>query len=324
MNKNELLASLTEALDKGVIEPADVMRLVETPDQQTAGGVAAWLSRAFYYLGGGVVFLGLVFLVAEQWRDLATVGRIALTLGVGIGFLVSGVLLSGHARLGAAGPAFMLLSALLIPLGLFVTWDELGWNVESLTNQVKISALLAATYCAMYVLFRQTLLGIAALVFGTWFFFAITNWIAADAWYLHTEPFNAYRVMGMGFCYMFLGHWRTSTHHSFGWDQLLNIGACAVLWSGFELCGWKPEQNFVWELLYPVMVYGFVHLSGILRTRYLLWISALALGAYITRLTVQYFSDSLGWAFSLVVIGFLLMVVAYFTLRYSRRLGAKL
>lgn len=322
MNKTNLLAELRTGLTNGVITEAELRELIIEAESAESGSIAAWLSRAFYYLGGGVVFLGLVFLAAEQWDELAIAGRIALTLGAGVGALVAGILSSGHPKLGAAGPAFLLLSALLLPLGLAVTWHELGENWLALSEQVKISAILTVIYIPLYGWFRQTLLGAAALVFATWLFFALTNWLAVDAWYLDANEFNAYRVMGIGLSYLLIGYWMAGSKNPFGWARVMNLGAAVILGAAFSIIAKESGQHIAWELFYPFLIYAFVHLSGLLQERSLLWISALALGAYLTRLTMEYFSDSLGWALSLVIIGFILMTIAYFTLRYSRRLDS--
>jgi len=60
-------------------------------------------------------------------------------------------------------------------------------------------------------------------------------------------------------------------------------------------------------------------MSTHLKSRIFLIFGSLALGAYLTKITAEYFSDSLGWGFSLVVVGFLLMGVAYLAVRVNRR-----
>ncbi|MCF6263629.1 MAG: hypothetical protein L3J24_08620 [Xanthomonadales bacterium] len=66
-------------------------------------------------------------------------------------------------------------------------------------------------------------------------------------------------------------------------------------------------------------MFAIIFLSTHLRSKSLLIFGSLALGVYLTKITAQYFSDSLGWAFSLVIIGFMLMGVAYLAVRLNRR-----
>jgi hypothetical protein len=146
--------------------------------------------------------------------------HIFVTLGSGVAAYVSGVLLSKDGRLGAAGPAFFLIAALVLPLGMAVTLDEAGLDPEELGLQNLISIVLMAAFLATYVLFRAN----------------------------------------------------------------------------------------------SVLVYASVHV----KSKALLTFGSLFLGAYLVKITSEYFSDSLGWPLALVIAGLLLMAVGYVTLRLKR------
>ena len=102
-----------------------------------------------------------------------------------------------------------------------------------------------------------------------------------------------------------------------GW--LYAFGVIGFLGAGLALGDWKPNQSVFWEAVYPGLVFGVIFLSTQIKSRVFLVFGSLALGAYLTKITAEYFSDSLGWAFSLVLVGFLLMGVAFLGVRVNRR-----
>lgn len=322
MDKEQLLEALRQNLESGDVTPEEVRPLLQAsaPDKSRATGVlAARLSMVLYYIGGGVVFLGMVFLIAQEWRQFGSAMKIFVTLGSGIAAFVVGVLLSQHERLGAAGPAFFLLSAMLLPAGLFVTYDEAGIDLETLMTQIQIAALLTAVYISSHLLFRQNVLLIFAIVFGTWFFFVFTNHLVGGAPIFDDYTFANYRILFGGLTYMFLGHAFVGSDREVLTGWLYGVGVVGFLGAGFALGEWKPHQSVFWEAIYPGFIFAVILLSTHLKSKTFLVFGALALGAYLTKITAEYFSDSIGWAFSLVLVGFLLMAVAYLAVRINRQ-----
>jgi len=107
MNKDALLKELAALLKSGELTQSEVMQTLDIPEQQhddRKTALASRLSAVLYYIGGGIVFLGMVFLIAQEWRQFGTGMKIFVTLGSGLGAFVTGVLFSGQGRLGAAGP----------------------------------------------------------------------------------------------------------------------------------------------------------------------------------------------------------------------------
>ena len=66
-------------------------------------------------------------------------------------------------------------------------------------------------------------------------------------------------------------------------------------------------------------MFGVIFLSIHLQSKTFLVFGSLALGSYLTKITAEYFSDSLGWPFALVLVGLMLMGVAYLALQLKRR-----
>ncbi len=90
-----------------------------------------------------------------------------------------------------------------------------------------------------------------------------------------------------------------------GW--LYGVGALDFLGASLALGGWSPDQNMFWELIFPGLAFGGIFLSTYLKSRVILVICSLYVMAYILKLTAEYFSESIGWAFALVLLGFVLI-----------------
>lgn len=322
MNKQELLQELSTLVDSGELTEREVMQAIGTGQQSSAAAdsnLTSRLSAVLYFIGGAVVFMGLVFLIAQEWRHFGTAMKIFVTLGSGIAAFVVGVLFSHQEKLGAAGPAFFLISAMLIPVGLLVTYDESGINVDQLTIQIQIASILFAVYLGAYTVIRKNVLLTFAFIFGSWLFFAITDHLVGGAPVFDNWAFINYRILFAGLAYMLLGYSFVGSDREVLTGWLYTFGVFGFLGAAFALGEWKPHQSVFWEAIYPGLVFAIIFMSTHLKSRIFLIFGSLALGAYLTKITAEYFSDSLGWAFSLVVVGFLLMGVAYLAVRVNRR-----
>lgn len=312
MNKQELLQELSSRLASGDLTRGDVLEAI-APEQSESR-----LSTILYYIGGGVVFLGMIFLIAQEWGQFGTGMKIFVTLGSGIAAFIMGVLFSGQERLGAAGPAFFLVAALLLPLGLFVTYDEAGIDVDRLIAQIQIGGILFAAYLGAYAVIRKNVLLTFSFVFGTALFFALTDYMVSGPPIIDEWSFINYRVLFAGLAFMLLGYSFVGSEREplTGW--LYVFGVLGFLGAGLALGDWKPNQNAFWEAVYPGLVFGIIFLSTYIKSRIFLIVGSIAFGAYLTKITAEYFSDSLGWAFSLVLVGFSLMGIAYLAVRVNR------
>jgi hypothetical protein len=322
MKSSELLIELQSRIASGDLAIADVLDALDLPPEgrlKARGDSSSKLSTILYYLGGGIVFMGLVFLIGQQWHQFGSSMRVFITLGSAIAALASGVLLDSQRKLGSASSAFFLLSAMLLPAGLIVAFDEAGVQVSSIATQLQISGALAAVFTATFGLYRKNVLLIFAILFATGFFFTITDSLVALAPIFEPFRYNAYRVLLVGLSYMFLGHAMASTKHASLTGWLYGFGVVGFLGAGLALGEWKPQQNAFWELIYPGLVFGIIFLSTHLKSKTFLVFGSLALGSYLTKITVEYFADSLGWAFALVLVGLMLMGVAFLALQLQRK-----
>ncbi len=288
---------VVDAFDAGVGGDADV----EVTRQ-------AGISHILYYVGGAVVFLGISVLVWQHWSTLGSATKIIATLGSGIAAYLAAAFLIRQERLEAAARAFYFIAALVMPLGLHVTFDIAGLDTGSDGVQSLVSGILFVTFFLSYVVYRKTVFTLFSILFGTWLCFSMTDLLAGGrfGW-----EFSAYRVLGTGWVYALLGHAFTQTPHRALTGALYGFGACLFLGAALALGDWKPNQNWFWELSFPGLVFGVMFLSVYLRSKAFLTFGSIYLMAYILKITGEYFAESLGWPLALVLTGLGLMAIGY-------------
>ncbi|HOC41657.1 MAG TPA: hypothetical protein PKJ99_01460 [Thermoanaerobaculales bacterium] len=321
MDKVTLLEAVRDLAAAGELTEAEVIAAVREADDTRAAEIAergGRYSKLLYFLGGGVVVIGMVAFIAQVWEELGSLMHVVVTLGSGLAAFVTGVLLTWHGRLGAAGPAFFLIAALVLPVGMAVSLDEAGLDPGKLGLQCLMALVLLAAFLAAYRLFCASSLLVYAIAYGTWAFFAITGFLVGSDPRFAGRAFFEYRTLAVGLAFMVLGWAFSATERDGLTGPLYTFGSLAFLGSALALGGWEPSQSAFWELIFPGLVFGVLYLSVVLRSTALLAFGALFLGAYLTKITGEYFSDSMGWPLALIVLGLLLMGVGFLTFRLKR------
>jgi len=319
MDKQHVLDSVATLAAAEALTEAE---LVATFREATGGENAERhirYSSVLYFVGGGVVVMGIVALIAQIWDDLGSAMHIVVTLGSGLAAFMVGVLFSQRRWLGAAGPAFFLIAALVLPLGLAVTLDEAGLQPDHPEWQSLMSLVLAGAFFAAYLLFRSNSLVLYTIGFATWAFFAVTGWMVGPNPVFGEVEFFEYRALAVGLTYLILAFSFSDTSRRGLSGILYSLGCMAFLGAALSLGGWKPSQNVFWELVFPGLVFVVLYASVHLKSKALLTFGSLFLASYLVKITGEYFKDSLGWPLALVISGMLLMVVGYLTLRLKRR-----
>ena len=321
MDKVTLLEAVRDLAAAGELTEAELVAAVREAANTPAAEVAARsgrYSRLLYFVGGGVIFIGIVAFIAQVWDDLGPIMHVVVTLGTGLAAFTTGVLLSWHGRLGAAGPAFFVIAALVLPTGLAVALDEAGLDPEKLGLQSLMALVLMGAFLTVYRLFRSLSLLVFAIAYATWAFFAVTGFLVGSDPRFASKEFFEYRTLAVGLVFMMLAWAFSGTERDGLSGPLYAFGSLAFLGSALALGGWKPSQNAFWELVFPGLVFGVLYLSVHLRSKALLTFGSLFLGAYLAKITGEYFSDSMGWPLALIVLGLLLMGVGFLTYRLKR------
>ena len=320
MEKDTLLHSLSIALRTGDIKKDEVELLLVGFSGETKNGGASSsnLAHLLYYIGGGIAFLGLVMIVGEHWEELGGVLRIFLTLGMGFAFFASAIFLAESQKLDRVPDALHLIAGLLIPGGIFITLHELGYRGGNWGPGI-IFLFLTLSYVLAYIFYKRNILSFFAIIFGTFATLLITDAFEALLPGFFTDRYAAYRILGIGASYIFLGAAFRGTSRAPLSLWLHGFGSLGVLGAALYLGGWKPDQHLFWEITYPGVVFGMMFLSVFLRSSAMLFFGGIFLVAYVFKITNEYFQDSLSWPMLLIFAGFLLIGVGYATFSINRK-----
>ena len=328
MNKDDIINGIKSLAASGQLERNEIIAAYdegkghvsqEQPEQNENSTTLSRYSGILYYIGGGIVFLGLIFFIGQLWAGFNTFMRIFITLGAGIAAYIMGVLFNQQHRLGSAGPAFFMISALLIPGGMIVSFDEFNIRIDEDKIQNLISGLLFITYLVSYIVFKRFVLLAFSILFGSWFYFAVTGTLLSNAIILPEWRFGYYLFATLGLSYLFIGFSFEKTDKQALVKILYLFGINFFLGSLLALTGWKPSQDVLWELFYPAFVFGGLYLSAVIHSRIILTFCAFYLAVYIIKITVEYFSDGLGWPITLILCGFILMGMGYAAIHLKRK-----
>ena len=311
--KEDVLRGLRDLAAQHLVTQEEITAVFEagvgtTPDAAETHPIG--ISDILYYVGGAIVFLGISVLLWQHWSTLNNATRILATLGSGIAAYLVAVLLSHTPRLETVSRAFYFISALVTPLGLYVTFDVAGLDAGNHAIQSLISGILLVTFLLSYLTDRKTLFTLFNIIFGTWFFFSFTNFLVGNNPAFDWQ-FSAYRVLLTGAAYVLLGLSFAETPQRALTGALYGFGAFSFLGAALALGEWKPNQNVLWELLFPGLVFGVIFLSVLIKSKSFLTFGSFYLMAYILKITMEYFTESLGWPLALVLTGLALVAIGY-------------
>lgn len=313
MKKEELLDQVTTLASQHLITRRDVLGAYDRGRKER--GQAATqvnISKVLYHIGGIIVLLGIAVLVWQNWTSLSPLTRILATLGSGIAAYIVAAFLSRDQQFYELAQAFHIISAFLLPVGLFVTFDAAGINVRTSGIQSVTSGILLITYVLTYWVFKRDIFALFSVLFGTWFYYSVATYVAQDyQGRLRPDQFYEYLTLAAGAFHGFLGYFFATNKKPelAGW--LYGIGVLASLGAALALGGWAPNQNLFWEIIFPGIAFGAIFLSVYVKSRAMLVVSALFIMGYILKLTSEYFSQSLGWPLALVIVGFILIGLGY-------------
>lgn len=311
--KEEVLQYIKELAGKDAIKKEEIIAAFEeSAVTSVVSGKAksAGISEILYYVGGAIVFIGISIFIWQNWSQLSSFTRILSTLGSSIAAYLVGLFFIIKKKTENVALSFYLISALVMPLGLYIAFREANFDIGSTEMQSLISFILLIVYLSSLAIFRKNLFIVFSVIFSTWFFFSFTSFLVGNN-PLFGNDFFQYRILTVGLAYILLGYYFYKNNRSSLTGFLYGFGIMGFLGSALFLGGWQPNQKIFWEIIFPGLVFGTLFLSVFLKSRAFLTFGTIYLMLYIIKITSEYFSGSLGWPLSLVLIGFLLIASGY-------------
>ncbi|MDP2593051.1 MAG: DUF2157 domain-containing protein [bacterium] len=272
------------------------------------------LIKILYVLGAAIVLLGIVFLVYQIWYDIGAFGRIAVTFGAGLVFMVAGSILLLKKE-GGIGQVFHMIGGLVLPGGALVLLDEMFGSVE-LWPATAAFLVMSLIYILLSYTHKQQILTFFTVAHSTIFAYLLVLAIVEDSSnYRIVEDILAYLTMAMGASYVLLGK---------SWKDTWNSGLSGVLYlfgsGGFLAAAFsRIFDAAAWEILYPFLLIGSLILSTKIKSKGILSSTMIFLVAYIIYITSEYFADSIGWPLSLVILGFIIIGLGYTSVAINKK-----
>ncbi len=320
--KEEVLQNISTLAQQQAVTKEEVIAAYNQgsgtrPDQVLTKKVS--VTEILYYIGGGIVFLGISILVAQNWSILGFGTKLLATFVTGITAYLTGLLFSQNEKTETIGSAFYLISALVAPLGLYVIFDNAGFDIAGTGIQTIVSVILFSTYLISLIIFRKSIFAFFSIIYGTWLFYSLTNLLMGDGLYIDDSKFSQYQTLIAGISYMFLGYAFSKTERAPLKGFLYGFGILGFLGASMALGGWEPNQSIFWELLFPVLVFGTLFLSVYIKSKSFLVFGTLFLMGYILKITAEYFSNSLGWPLVLVISGLSMIGIGYMSFAVKKK-----
>lgn len=324
MDKTQLLNQITTFSEKNQITKEEVLLAFNAGHKNESKNALTrelGVSEMLYFIGGFIVFVGIAVLISQNWNSLGSAAKILVTLGFGVVAYCSGLLLNKEEKYGTLGAALHFIAALVLPIGLWVAFNLAGFlNSDSLV-QTLISGMLFAMYFSSYFLLKKSLFLFFTIAYGTWLFFALTNFLIGGNPIFSDISFYEYRFLFAGLTYLFLGYYfsSSSSQEKALTGPLYGFGSLFVLGATLALGGWSPHQNLFWELLAPLLIFAFFYLSVYLKAKSFLTFGTCALMLYVLKITGEYFAGSFGWPIALVTSGLGLIVIGYYAFTINKK-----
>jgi hypothetical protein len=321
MDKAELLSELSAKITSGEISREEVMRHCHLPSEshEKAHGRSPKTTSYFtvanmlYVLGVAIVVIGIVFFVSQVWDDIASFGRVTVTLGLGLLFAGLGTMLLKQKPEDALGAVFHCIGGALIPGGALVTLSELSTGMDH-------PWVIAMTFGGIFVFYmlvnyiqKNAVLTFFAILNGTAFVYLALHAMEDGIYY--NDDIYAYLTMAIGVSYLLLAYGFRD-----GWNKkligiLYFFGITGLLGAAFS----QIYDSIPWQLFYFLLVLGGLWLSVFMKSRSILVVSTLFLIAHISYITDEYFEDSIGWPASLILLGLVFIGLGYASITINKK-----
>jgi len=325
MNKQELLRELAQMIATGAVSREEVVNIVGSGNGLGSGAVTEAaqqkkhrhlsLTKILYGLGAVIVIIGIGFLIAQIWQDIGSVGRVTVTLGLGLILSISGSLLLNTKPDHSIGKIFHAIGGVVMPGGAVVLLTEMFEYDVSLWSFASAFGVLFIFYIVLMFIHKKEVLTFFALANGTAAIYLVVAAILDANFTSYAGDIFAYLTMVVGIIYLLLAYGFRS-----GWNKRLVPSLYFLGSAGFFVAAFtRVFDSGIWEILFFLLALGGVVLAVYLRSKAILVISTLALVGHIIYITGEYFADSLGWPISLVILGFVIIGLGYGSVTLNKR-----
>lgn len=330
MDKQQIISFIESQISQGRITQNDLMGLaqglpvstqVETPSSSSPGESVTTsrnLTHVFYAIGALIVVVGVIVLIAQNWREIGLGGRLLVTLGISLGTYITGIIMRNPEQRVLSQVMFVI-STSLAPLGVYVLLSESSIRFTS-SVQIMIALALATVYGVAYLVTKRNILVVIVTGFVTWAYYAFVMKVLGTNSYSYDVL--QWATMLLGVSYLCFGYGfksiraavdeRDEHEKNVIVNLFYNAGTLAVLGVAISMGG-------IFDLILIALIFATFYGSVFLKNTSMLVIAAFFLMAHIIKLTSKYFVDSIGWPVALIFVGFLVIGVGYMTYSINKK-----
>lgn len=275
-------------------------------------------SNVFYVIGGFIVIMGVVILIAQNWNEIGFAGRVLTTLGMAVIAYSAGVLIRKPEH-NILSQILFVISIALFPIGALVIYRELNINIDWSVNLYTSLALLAI-FILGYFANKKKILVLIILGLATWAYYsAIFKFIP----YANNNSVDIIKWANMilGFSYILIayGYKGTLSAEQSGekgktilGNFINDVGVFIALLAGLNIGGF-------FDLIYIFLLFAVFYGGTFMKDRAMLVLGGFFVIAYVAKITAKYFLSSLSWPLALILSGLLLMAVGYMVFYLNKK-----
>lgn len=346
MNKELLFKEISRSVDEGIVTKDEIVVYAESlasnslPGRRAAAERNSLVSKVLYIIGGIIAISGVLVFLGNNWDAIGFLGRWLVTVGLGLVTFVSAFLIHKKRELNILSQVFFTVSSVALFIGGLVWLSEsTPIDLTGAEGTLLVSGLLLAVFLGALYAARKAILHPIATVFFTIAYYSLIFRLL-DGTYFDggtVRDIIVYSTMIIGMAYLAYGSWirkmgesladgHTPAHHRALMLQVdtsqKTIRSLVSLYTRFAFGGVLISALFLddlWNLLYAFLAIGAISLSIKLRSTAALAISAVCIGIYCIKISVQYFSDSLSFPLILLLSGLLIIGLGYLTYYLNRK-----
>jgi len=269
--------------------------------------------KIFNYIGCALIFFGIAFFISINWAALNDSVKIFSTFGAAVTAYFVGMLLH-LAKKEAVSSAFFMLSALVLPIGLYVVLDLYGQSADALKINVIVSAICLAVFLSSHLFLPRTIFVLFVVIFGSFFFIDFIDF-TLDRGNILLRNVSEYEFLILGVSYILLGYYIALDKIYPLSGPLYFFGSIFILSSSYSLGGLYCQTSGIsmWQIITALLIFCAFMLSVPLKSKSFLYVGAIFLTGYLIDMSTRFSQifGHYGWPLMLVFAGFILMLIGY-------------
>lgn len=302
VTKQEAIAQIIRIMQEQSIQLSEIKESLAIKTETKQSSI---FKKFFAYVGAIFILSGLGIYVGQHWLEMNSAARIIITLGTGIVFYILALSATKDMRYSKAATPLFLLAALFEATGMFVTIHELfPLGNDPRYAELIVFGTLFLQQLLTFLNLQRTVLVFITLIFG-FAFIAVTFDIMALK--------SAHISIVIGLSLLLISFGLAKTPHASITPFWYFVGSVIFLCGFFDII-----RNTPFEILYLGVSIFMIYVSTLVRSRMLLFTSAIAMVAYIGYFTTKHFVGSIGWPLALIFFGFILLGISAITVKIGK------